>query len=164
MSRKKTEAGDTTTPTMNLSRYYPYRLAVLSHEISRAFTPLYQERFGLSRQEWRVLAALGENPDMSAREIADYSTLEKMQVSRAVAGLAEAGLVAPAAGAIDRREKRVRLSGKGRRVYRQIIPLALRREAYLLSTLTADETALLDDIIQRLLAKARDLGTLQADD
>jgi DNA-binding MarR family transcriptional regulator len=142
---------------MSLADYYPYRLAVLSHEISRSFTPLYQNRFGLSRQEWRVLAALGEHSDMSAREISAYSTLEKMQTSRAVAGLLDSGLIGRVPHARDRREKRIRLTARGRRVYRELVPLALARESALLEALSPEERALLDQVIDRLVTRARAL-------
>ena len=143
--------------TLNLTDYYPYRLAVLSHEVSKAFTPLYQQRFELNRQEWRVLAALGENPNMSSKQITEYSTLEKMQVSRAIKSMIKKSLIDQVNSNSDRREKRVRLSAKGTQVYQEIVPLALAREEFILSSLSVKEIKLFDDVIDRLLTKARQL-------
>lgn len=142
---------------LNLTDYYPYRLAVLSHEVSKAFTPLYQQRFELTRQEWRVLAALGENSNMSSKEITEYSTLEKMQVSRAIKSMIKKSLVKYVDNKLDRREKRVTLSSKGTQVYKEIVPLALAREEFILSSLSDREVKLFDTVIDRLLEKARKL-------
>jgi DNA-binding MarR family transcriptional regulator len=142
---------------LNLTDYYPYRLAVLSHEISKAFTPLYQQRFQLSRQEWRVLAALGEHPNMSSKEITEYSTLEKMQVSRAFMSMTNNALIEYVSSKHDRREKRVKLSDKGIRVYKEIVPHALAREKFILSSLTAKEIGVFDHVIDCLTEKARQL-------
>ena len=143
--------------TLSLAEYYPYRLAVLSHEISKAFTPLYQQRFNLNRQEWRVLAALAENPNMSSKEITEYSTLEKMQVSRAIDSMTKKALVMQIDSDVDRREKRVTLSDKGIKTYHEIAPLALAREEFILSSLNKKEIELFDGIIDRLADKARQL-------
>lgn len=140
---------------MQLARFYPYRLAVLSQEFSLAFTPIYEEQFGISRKEWRVLAALGENPQMSAREICQFSTLEKMQASRAIAQLGEKGLLKQIAEKQDRREKRVKLTPRGVEVYQQIVPLALLHEQQLLSALSEQELNALDAIVGKLQSHIR---------
>ena len=142
---------------LNLTDYYPYRLAVLSHEVSKAFAPLYQQRFELTRQEWLVLAALGEHANMSCKEITEYSTLEKMQVSRAIKSMIKKSLVEHIDSKQDRREKRVKLSRNGAQVYQEIVPLALAREEFILSSLSAKEIKLFDNVIDRLLGKARKL-------
>jgi DNA-binding MarR family transcriptional regulator len=137
-----------------LTEFFPYRLAVLAERVSLAVAQLYADRFGISRAEWRVLAALGTNDGMAATAIGAYSTLDKMQVSRAVAGLEAAGLVTRTPDAGDRRAKILTLTPAGRAMYQQIIPLARAREAYLLEDLDAAERAVLEKALDKVLARA----------
>ena len=95
---------------LDLQHFFPYRLAVLAEEVSRTVAQLYSDRFDLTRHEWRVLAALGINRQMAAKDIADYSTLDKMSVSRAVAALEAKAYLAREEDPADRRNKILRLT------------------------------------------------------
>jgi len=53
---------------LELDRFVPYRLSVLSNVVSRAFALLYAERFDLAIPQWRVLAVLGMAAPQSAGE------------------------------------------------------------------------------------------------
>lgn len=83
---------------LDLQRYFPYRLARLAEQVSLAVAEVYSERFALTRQEWRVLAILGMRPEIATKEIGPLTTLDKMQVSRAVQGTGRAA--SPAASTI----------------------------------------------------------------
>ena len=41
-----------------LELFLPYRLSVLANRLSREFARRYQDEFGLSIPEWRVIAAV----------------------------------------------------------------------------------------------------------
>ena len=153
-SATEREASDN---ALDLQHYFPYRLAVLAEEVSRTVAQLYSDRFDLTRHEWRVLAALGINRQMAAKDIADYSTLDKMSVSRAVAALETKAYLARAEDPADRRNKILRLTPAGRALYQRIVPLARAREHHILETLTATERTALDVIMKKLLARARSL-------
>jgi len=140
-----------------LSDFFPYRLAVLAERVSVAVAQLYADRFHISRAEWRVLAALGANNGMAAKEIGAYSTLDKMQVSRAVSRLEEAGLITRAPDDTDRRAKILTLTAAGRILFQKIVPLARAREDYLLEDLDAEERAVLEKAMDKLLARAQGL-------
>lgn len=140
-----------------LDAFFPYRLAVLAERVSMAVAQLYADRFGISRAEWRVLAALGANGAMAAKDISAYSTLDKMQVSRAVARLEEAGLIIRAADDADRRAQILTLTPAGRTLFRKIVPLAQAREQDLLQDLDANERAVLARAMDKVLARAQGL-------
>lgn len=135
---------------LELDRFLPYRLSVLTNRVSDAIARQYSERFDLSIPEWRVMAALGNTPGLSASEVAARTAMDKVQVSRAVANLVEMNRVARSADAEDGRVTRLSLSPRGEAIYREIVPLALELEARLMETLTADECASLDRIVQKL--------------
>ncbi|MDI4654956.1 MarR family winged helix-turn-helix transcriptional regulator [Xanthobacter autotrophicus] len=140
-----------------LADFFPYRLAVLAEHVSQAVAQLYGDRFQITRAEWRVLAALGANNGMAAKDIAAYSTLDKMQVSRAVARLEEAGLITRATDDADRRAKILTLTASGRTLFQKIVPLAQAREDYLLEDLDPQERAVLESAMEKVLARAQGL-------
>lgn len=142
---------------MELEKFFPYRLAVLAEQVSLATAQVYRERFSLSRHEWRVLAALAGQGEMRAADVKDRTTLDKMQVSRALARLEAGALVARAPDPEDGRAWRVRLSPAGTALYRKVVPMVQAREEYLLSDLTADEQAALDRALEKVEARARQL-------
>lgn len=142
--------GGKTRTRIDLESYFPYRMAVLAEQVSLAVAAVYAERFHLSRQEWRVLAAIGEGEGVAAIDVGRITTLDKMQVSRAMRGLEERGIVRRAEQAGDRRRRIVTLTAKGRSLYQEIVPLALAREAALLAPLSPDERGLLDSIMGKI--------------
>ena len=75
------------TARMDLQTFLPYRLAVLSEQVSQCVALVYRERFGLSRDAWRVLAALADGGTVRTADVIAATALEKMQVSRAVAAI-----------------------------------------------------------------------------
>jgi hypothetical protein len=44
---------------LELERFLPYRLSILSNTVSQSIAAEYQDRFELSMTEWRVMAVLG---------------------------------------------------------------------------------------------------------
>lgn len=143
--------------SFQLTDFFPYRLAVLSERVSMAVAQLYSYRFDVTRAEWRVLAALAVNNAMTAKEIIAYSTLEKMQVSRAVVSLEEKGHVVRSTDAADRRAQILTLTAAGRALFKKIVPIARARESDLLQDLDADELALLESVMDKILNRAQKL-------
>lgn len=162
-----TPEGDSKSDTeganrLELARFFPYQLSVLNASVSEVVAQLYRGRFQLAAHEWRVLAALGESDDgsNSAKVIAAVTSMEKMQVSRAISGLKKAGLISRTVNKNDRRSSCLALTATGKEVYTQIVPLVLAREAYLLSALSQDEIAQLTMIFDKLAAQANALKQL----
>jgi len=65
--------------------------------------------------------------------------MHKTRVSRAIAHLEERGLMARATRSDDRREMELRLTKAGRRMYAELVPLALERERALLACMSNDQ-------------------------
>jgi DNA-binding MarR family transcriptional regulator len=141
---------------MDLQRFFPYRLAVLADAVSRAVADVYEQRFDLGRDEWRVLAALAQGP-MKTGDVIAHTTLDKMQVSRAVARLEQHALMERETDEADRRARVLRLTPAGRALFRRIAPLAQAREAFLLEALDADERRALDRALDKLRERALQL-------
>lgn len=135
---------------LELERFLPYRLSVLSNRISDAIARIYAGRFGLGVTEWRVIAVLGRYPGLSAGAVAQRTAMDKVAVSRAVARLVEAGRLRRELHGDDRRRSVLRLSDEGRRIHAAIAPLALAFERRLLAGMDDAERALLFGLLDRL--------------
>ena len=101
---------------LKLDRFVPYRLSVLTNTVSRALALGYAERFGLTIPQWRIVAVLGHDPDLSAVEVAKRTVMDKVSVSRAVTALESDGRLIRRVDSSDRRRSLLRLSAAGRAV------------------------------------------------
>jgi len=143
---------------LDLERFLPYRLSVLSNRVSNAIARRYSERFGLTVSEWRVMAVLGGTPALSAREVALRTEMDKVQVSRAVANLVHVKRVQKNADAADGRVTRLSLTPRGLAIYEEIVPLALHLEELFLEALAPGERAEFDRLMAKLARQAKLLG------
>lgn len=143
---------------MDLSSFLPYRLAVLSESVSQCIAQVYRERFGLTRDEWRVLAALAEAGKVKTSTVIVNTTLEKMQVSRAVSRLERDGLLERMPDPDDGRGWLLRLLPAGRALYAKVVPMVQAREQFLLNALDPHEQEALHQALNKLQERARQLN------
>lgn len=143
--------------TLKLQSFFPYQLAVLADTVSRAMAQVYAERFELSRDEWRVVAALYENGAMKTTDVIAHTTLDKMQVSRAVTRLERDGLIHRSEDPGDRRNRVIELLPPGTALVRKVVPLVEARVAFLLDALDPAERASLDAVIAKVGERAQQL-------
>jgi DNA-binding MarR family transcriptional regulator len=139
---------------LELERFLPYRLSVLTNRISTAIARVYVSRFGLTVPEWRVMAVLGRFGAMSANAVCERTAMDKVRVSRAVARLAASGRLDRRIDDADRRRALLALTPQGRAVYAEIGPLALAVEARLLAQLGPADRADLARLLPKLEAAA----------
>ena len=139
-------------PLLRLAQFVPFRVNRLATAISEHLAASYRGRFGLEVPEWRVMATVGEERGCTAQFIAASTRMHKTRVSRAIAQLRARGLLERAASSSDRRELQLRLSVSGRRMYAQLVPLALAREEELLAALGPAERRAFLGALERLEA------------
>ena len=153
---------ETTRPKeLILEDFLPYRLSILSNTVSSTIASTYDKRFGLSIPEWRVIAVLGRFPGLSAVEVAERTLMDKVAVSRAVSKLLKSGRIDRQFADVDRRRSILNLSEEGKKVHDQIAPMALQFEEDLLHGLNDEEVRTLNVLMERLLARARLIGSPQ---
>ncbi len=125
-----------------LNDFLPYQLAQLSAQVSREFSGLYSERFGISAPEWRLVAHLSQvKGPVSVREVYQKVGMDKSKVSRAASRLEKRGFVVKSANDNDRRLIELRLSARGRDMVHILTPIALAFEARFLTVLGAESKA-----------------------
>lgn len=148
-----------TKARLSLPDYLPYRLSVASNQVSGLIARAYQDRFGLTIWEWRVVAVLGEAEPMTAQGLVEATAMDKVTVSRAVRALAERGHVARSRHRTDGRSALIRLSAQGRAMYDEIAPAALELETALLEGFSVDEIAQAKRLLAALEARAAALAS-----
>src|SRR5215475_1206421 len=117
---------------LRLDAYLPYRLSVASNAVSRLIARAYEDRFGLTIPQWRLIAVLAEEGPLTQQAIGTRTVMDKVTVSRATQGLVKRNLVQRAPHDADGRSHHVALSKAGERLYSEIAPVALEYEARLL--------------------------------
>lgn len=145
---------------LRLEDFLPYRLSVLTNLVSTAIAGAYRERFALAISEWRVLAVLANCADLSAAEVAQRTAMDKVAVSRAVRSLLKSARLERRIARADRRRSVLRLTAAGRRVHRQVAPVALAYERALLQPLSDAERVALDRTLDMLLGRVLRIGPL----
>ena len=145
------------TEQLHLDRFVPYRLAVLTNIVSMSIATAYEQEFGLTIPEWRVLAVLARFPNLSAIEVSERAALDKVAVSRAVQSLVAAKRIVRTYDKGDRRRSMLRLSPAGRAIYTRVAPLALNYERRLLRSLSSQDRRALNRLIGQLIERAREI-------
>ncbi|HWL83113.1 MAG TPA: MarR family transcriptional regulator [Roseomonas sp.] len=155
MDQQKRDTGDA---PLILQDFLPYRLSVVTEAVSGLFATHYQQRFGLSIPEWRVVAVVGQHGTASTQEVIERTGMDRVRVSRAVIRLADKGLLQRQPHPRDQRAQILRLSRKGRTVYGEIVPLARALQAALASALSEREQQQLLAILDKVAARTRQLA------
>lgn len=116
----------------------------------------FEQRVGgphqLTLNEWRVMALVGAQPGCNASQVAEYSGLDKMAVSRALAGLQRAKRLQRRDDPTDQRRSRLYLSAAGQAVYAVALARAQEREAELFANMTTQERKQLSVLLDKLIA------------
>ncbi len=139
---------------IELEKFVPYQLSIVSNTVSQAIAREYAERFDLGTTEWRVMAVLArhDGEGLSARQVARLTAMDKVAISRALARLVANGRVLRRVHRGDKRRSVLRLSAAGWRIHDAVAPLARRHEREFVATLSEEERDWLGRILDKLMA------------
>ena len=140
---------------LDLDAWTPYRFAALANAVGIRLRAHYATRHDLTPPAWRCLAIIGKFQPLTPKDLAARSTMDRVQVSRALRQLAEMQFILRREDQADRRRVILRLSAKGEEAYDFIIPQARAIEDDLLATLSTTERHALSAILDKLEAQAR---------
>ncbi|MFD2175946.1 MarR family winged helix-turn-helix transcriptional regulator [Veronia pacifica] len=138
----------------SLDDFLPYKLVRTAEHVSDGLARLYQEEFGITRPEWRVLATLGNRDGVKAKELSAETSLDKVRVSRTLTSLESKGYVCRVKDQNDHRAAYLHLTTKGRELYQRIVPRALEWENDILAGMSASQYRDLFKALDLLLARA----------
>ncbi|TCT06663.1 MarR family winged helix-turn-helix transcriptional regulator [Aquabacter spiritensis] len=134
-----------------------WRIHVLSSLMVRRVQADPSLHSGLSLVAWRVLLTLVHAPGLSAHEITALWGFEKMAVNRGVRELTGRGLIAGGTDPHGGRRIPLTATEAGAALHAAAWPGAAHDYAALGSALSAEELATLSGLMDRLIARARDV-------
>ena len=133
-----------------------FKLVRVVNLTARPFAESIGRANRITLNEWRVMLVLASHPGAAAQQVALHTGLDKMTVSRALAGLARHGRLVKKLDPEDMRRTCLWLSAAGQRVYEKIGKSGKKREAQLFSAVgRGDQEHLsrtLDTLVATLLA------------
>ena len=137
-------------PDFDLEHFLPYLLNQAAEASSLEFQQVYKDRYGMLRNEWRVLFHLGMYGKLTASDIATRASLHKTKISRAVAKLEARRFLTRDRDAKDRRVEHLALTTAGRAAYADLCDVAQRYDAALVEGLTSEDADKLRRILRNL--------------
>ncbi len=140
---------------LNIEKRLSYRFSILSDRMIRAVADMYGPRFGLLLSGWKAMATIGRYSRVSAKDVCAHTTVAPDKITRAVDRLVGLGFVERRRDETDGRRVALSLTPKGAQVYAEIERATRELELSLRSTLSVDELAALDRILDKLESQAR---------
>ncbi len=101
------------TSDLHIETFFPYRLAVTAEAFSRQLVAVYGRKYGMSREEWRLMFLLEDARTLDSLQLAQRTSLDKVQVSRAATRLEAQGLITRKVLGSDRRLREYRITEEG---------------------------------------------------
>jgi DNA-binding MarR family transcriptional regulator len=133
-----------------------YRLSVITRTSGLPMVRVFEGGFGMTRRHWHLLALVVEHGGLTPSQLAERCWLDRPQVSRALAGLVQHGLVQHDAG--KARGRVVRATAAGHQRYDVALARVGRFNAELAAVLSLAERQQLDGMLQRLAARVKTLA------
>ena len=143
--------------TFDLRLFLPYLLNQAAEQSSLSFQDFYKERYGMLRTEWRVMFHLGIFGAMTARDIGMRSNIHKTKISRAVQKLTNKRFISRRRNTDDLRQESLQLTASGRAAYVKLRKKAEQYQTDLSAEFSAEEFALLQNMLKRLIAPSGQL-------
>lgn len=137
------------TGLLAVDLFVTYKINQLSSAFERQWTRVMREKAGVSLSEWRILAVLRDGAATFAR-VVEATGVNKALASRSMHQLEELKLVTISDTPSDARSITLALTGKGQKLLDDVLPVALQRQAHLLSVLTPNERKVLYAAIDKL--------------
>ena len=119
--------------------FLPYLLNQAAEAASLEFQNVYKDRYGMLRNEWRVLFHLGIYGRMTASDIGARAQMHKTKISRAVQRLAERRYLVRTRDDADRRGEHLDLTKMGQKVYADLRSTARDYDAALVEGLSPQD-------------------------
>ncbi|WP_417315782.1 MarR family winged helix-turn-helix transcriptional regulator [Cycloclasticus pugetii] len=138
---------------LDLDRYLPAIVTFLANKLSTGASVCYRRHFGVGVVEWRLLALLKVENNITANRMCQVIGLDKAAVSRALKSLLEREAITFTKDFKDGRSVLVNLTGKGVSLHDQILAVAKKRESLLLEGLEADEVDQLIFLLQKISSR-----------
>lgn len=137
--------------TLPLDSSLFFKLVRLVNLTARPFHEGVSKAHHLTLNEWRAMVVLASHAGCAATDVAEHTGLDKMSVSRALAGLEKRGRIQRDADARDQRRSHLKLTAAGKKLFTTIGIKATEREALLFAALTPAELTGISTTLDKLI-------------
>ncbi len=141
---------------MELEAFFPYIFATASEGFSRRLAEVYGKEHGLSREEWRLLFLIARAGKVDSVALAERTTLDRVQVTRASQRLETKGLIDRATPDHDRRLRIYTCTDAGRTLFEETLPKVHAMAEVMLSRLSDADRRALEQGVKALATSLRE--------
>jgi DNA-binding MarR family transcriptional regulator len=144
-----------TSEPQDLRDLVSFQLRQLSNLYTKNTASVYQRRFGLTMNEWRLIALIEAAENISLNRLASQAQFDKGLTSRIVVKLIERGVISRQTDPNDARGIALSLTDQGLGLVAEVFPQAVELNTQLQSCLTRGERETLAVVLQKLTHQAR---------
>jgi DNA-binding MarR family transcriptional regulator len=139
----------------NIENQLKNSMGTLIGRTSHAILNKLQKRFreeghAITVEQWQLLINLNNTDDQYHQQLAENTFKEKSTVTRILDGLEKKALVKRVAETKDRRQKRIRITAKGRALLEKVKPLAHEVQSRALKGLDMERLEVCRDILLKI--------------
>lgn len=138
-------------PVATIEDVITFRLRRLVMIGERAGQYWSKSLFDLRLNEWRLLALIRSHAPARAGDMADLLSMDKSQMSRVIKVLQDKGLIKNTTDPNDGRAVALKPTKKGKALYAEVMQEVLRSNERVLAPLSAEEIAVFDGLLGRLI-------------
>lgn len=142
----------------HIDEFLLYRMHNLTRVAVQGVGLMFRREIGISRRDWRILAFVGQFPDINLTRLAELTGLDTVIASRCVTQLVQRGLLANTRQPANKRVSALRLTEQGTQAYEQAHAAGRQYNTEFAACLSDDEADLLESIMSRLEARAHELN------
>jgi DNA-binding MarR family transcriptional regulator len=132
------------------------RMVILFSLMRRSTTLTQRRDFGLTEIEWRIMTQVNETSPLSLNRLAEMLVQDRGQLSRAVKGMVERGLLSRARKP-GGPEIEIGLAPGGSELRARMTERALQRDAFLTEGIDEDDLAATRRVIEIMIGRADQL-------
>ena len=136
-----------------VSRFLSFRIARTHYALNAQSARILKREAGITLGQWRIIALIAGGASTS-RELAQKSGFDPAFVSRTIAGMEPARLIATSRAKDDKRVLELRLRREGRELYERIFPVMRERQRALFGALSPEEGRLICGALEKIEAAA----------
>ncbi len=142
---------------IELDNFWPYHAVVLADLVSRHTHSVVKAEAGLNISQWRVLAAVADQPGRTAADVTNITPMDKTIVSRAVSSLIDSGLIKKTPTETDKRRLSLETTPIGQKAYETVA--ARLNDTMDTNFLEGDEGIELIRMIKKISSKMRSISS-----
>lgn len=106
--------------------------------------------YDLTEQQWRVIRELHKHSELNAQRLAEESGILSPSLSRILARFTEEGVVVRKVDKQDQRAQNIRLSAKGQRLHKKILPKVEKQYQSMSKALGTDKINRLQGLLRQV--------------